>query len=319
MKKILKTAAALLLCALFAAGCGGGRESGPPPTDGRQPITVTDDLAREVTLAGTPAHVVVLTGSFAETWLLAGGEMAATVADAWDDFDLALGEDTVNLGSSKNISLEKLFELETDLVIASGNTKSHVEMRETLEKAGVPVLYFDVNGFRDYLRMLKVCTDITGRGDLYEKNGTAVAAQVEAAKEKAAEAVRTQGAPRVLFLRAAASGVKAKGTEGTVLGLMLADLGCVNIADGSDLLENLSLEVIIREDPDRIFVVQQGDDAEGAERALNETLSGNPAWAGLTAVKEGRVHHMDRSLYHFKPNDRWGIAYAQLEELLYGA
>ena len=69
--------------------------------------------------------------------------------------------------------------------------------------------------------------------------------------------------------------------------------------------------------PDEIFIVQQGNDSEGAQKTLREALTDNPAWAGLTAVKEGRVHYMDRKLYHFKPNNRWGIAYAELEALLY--
>ena len=122
----------------------------------------------------------------------------------------------------------------------------------------------------------------------------------------------------MLFIRTAASGIHVKGSEGTVLGLMLRDLGCVNVADGSDLLENLSIEKIIEEDPDRIFIVMQGSDQEGARKTLEETLTSNPAWSGLTAVKEGRVHYMDKSLYHLKPNNRWGTAYAELEQLLYG-
>jgi len=27
---------------------------------------------------------------------------------------------------------------------------------------------------------------------------------------------------------------------------------------------------------------------------------------------------MDKNLYHLKPNNRWGTAYEQLEQLLYG-
>ena len=180
------------------------------------------------------------------------------------------------------------------------------------------MLYFEVNSFDDYLRMLKVCCDITGRVDLYEKNGLEVERQVEAAITAADAAKAQQGAPRVLLIRTAASGIHVKGSDGTVLGLMLKDLGCVNVADGSDLLENLSIEKIIEEDPDRIFIVMQGSDQEGAQKTLEETLTGNPAWSGLTAVREGRVHYMDKTLYHLKPNNRWGIAYEQLEQLLYG-
>ena len=351
MKKIAGALAALL-CMLMLVSCGAA-PAGPAETDksdetaartepaaaeepaaGEEPtgteetdgegesaawtaLTVRDDLDREVTLETRPQRVAVLMGSFAETWMLAGGELIAAPKDAWEDFDLDLDESVTDLGSYQKISAEALFGLEADLILASANTKVQAEMKDTLEGAGLNVLYFNVNGFEDYLRMLKTCTDITGRPDLYEANGRKVQEQVEQAKAAASAALEEQEAPRVLFVRTSASGIHVKGSEGTVLGLMLRDLGCVNIADGSDLLENLSIEKIIEEDPDRIFIVMQGSDPEGAQKTLEETLTGNPAWSGLTAVKEGRVHYMDKALYHLKPNDRWGTAYAELEQLLY--
>ena len=320
MKKCVSILAALL-CVLLLASCGakpaeaGGKE---PEAQTKKTVTVRDDLDREITLETAPKRVAVLMGSFAETWLLAGGELIAAPKDAWEDFDLGLDDSVADLGSYQKISVEALFDLEPDLIIASANTKSQVEMKETLESAGVKALYFDVNGFEDYLRMLKTCTDLTGRADLYEKNGLQVQQQVEKAKTAAAAAAAEQGAPRVLLVRTAASGIHVKGSEGTVLGLMLRDLGCVNVADGSELLENLSLEKIIEEDPDMIFIVMQGSDKEGAQKTLEDNLLSNLAWSGLTAVKEGQVHYMEKSLYHLKPNDRWGIAYEQLEKLLYG-
>ncbi len=281
------------------------------------PLAIRDDLDREVTLASAPERVAVLMGSFAETWVLAGGELIAAPKDAWEDFKLDLPEDVVNLGSYQKVSVEALFDLEADLVIASANTKSQVELKDTLENARVNVLYFNVNGFEDYLRMLKVCTYITGRKDLFELNGLQVQEQVEQAKAAAAAALESREAPRVLFIRTAASGIHVKGSEGTVLGLMLRDLGCVNVADGSDLLENLSMEKIIEEDPDLIFIVMQGSDQEGARKTLEDSLLSNPAWSGLFAVQAGKLFYMDKQLYHLKPNNRWGISYAELEKLLY--
>lgn len=322
MKKYVRVLAALL-CALMLASCGAkpAQPAEPDKSDESAEwtaMTIKDDLDREVTLETRPERVAVLMGSFAETWLLAGGELIAAPKDAWEDFNLSLNESVTNLGSYQKISAEALFGLEADLIIASANTKGQVEMKETLEGAGLNVLYFDVNGFEDYLRMLKVCTDITGRTDLYETNGVKVQEQVEEAKAAASAALEGKEAQRVLFIRTAASGIHVKGSDGTVLGLMLKDLGCVNVADGSDLLENLSIEKIIEEDPDRIFIVMQGSDQEGAQKTLEETLTSNPAWSGLTAVQEGRVHYMDKTLYHLKPNNRWGTAYAELEQLLYG-
>ena len=177
MKKSFKVIA-LLLCLAMLAGCGAKKGE-----DGKQgewtPVTVTDDLGREVTIDAQPQAVAAIMGSFADTWVLAGGTLKAAVHDAWEDFGLDLGEDAVDLGKYNAINLEQLFGAEVDLVLASANTKKQVDIKDTLESAGVKVLYFNVNSFDDYLRMLKVCTDITGRADLYEQNGTAIKAQVE--------------------------------------------------------------------------------------------------------------------------------------------
>ena len=121
----------------------------------------------------------------------------------------------------------------------------------------------------------------------------------------------------MLYLRIAASGVRAKNSKGTVLGQMLQSLGCVNIADSdATLLETLSLEHILLADPDYIFIVQQGDDTAAAQAQLERFFAENPAWSGLTAVQEGRVHQLDKQLYNLKPNARWGEAYLLLEDLL---
>ena len=76
---------------------------------------------------------------------------------------------------------------------------------------------------------------------------------------------------------------------------MLADLGCINIADSdTSLLEALSVESVIRQEPYRIFVVTMGDDTEKAIDNLNRLMDENPAWGSLRAVTEGRLHVMDR-------------------------
>ncbi|EJX01886.1 periplasmic binding protein [gut metagenome] len=109
-----------------------------------------------------------------------------------------------------------------------------------------------------------------------------------------------------------------KNSEGSVLGEMLADLGCHNIADSEmSLLESLSMETILKEDPDYIFAVLQGSDTEKAQQSMQKALLSNPAWESLTAVKEGRFFIMDQTLYNLKPNARWGVAYEQLADILY--
>ncbi len=281
-------------------------------------VTFTDDLSRSVTV-NRPQRVAALLGSFAQTWVLAGGNVCASADDAWEDFDLALPEDAVNLGMTKNLSLEKLLAAEPDFVIASTNTSQQLQWQDTLEQSGIPVAYFDVSGFEDYLRMLKICTDITGRSDLYQENGLNVQTQVESVIAESRKRLEEEAAPSVLFLRASASSIRAKNNSGNVLGEMLAALGCENIADSDDsLLENLSMERILQADPDFIFFVQSGDDTTGMEENVRRFLAENPAWEQLSAVKEDRVFFLDKTLYNLKPNNRWGEAYENLEAILSG-
>lgn len=285
----------------------------PAPTSD---YTFTDALDRTVTVTSHDRTAALL-GSFADVWSLAGGTVCATAEDAWDDFHLDLPATTVNLGGMRKLSLETLLASDPDFILASSQISGHVAWRETLESAGLTVAYFDVNSFEDYLSLLKICTDLTGREDLYQTNGEDIRTQIENTVAKAEKRVAEKGAPTVLFLRALTTGLSAKNSHGTVLGEMLAALGCVNIADTDEsLLETLSLESILAADPDLIFVVQMGENADVARETTERFFAENPAWNELTAVKDGRVHYMDNRLYNMKPNARWGEAYEHLEEIL---
>ena len=236
----------------------------------------------------------------------------AAADDTWTSFDLDLGEEVANLGAVKEPNVELLLQSKPDLVIASSNTDAQVALLDTLEGMGLTVAYFKVSSFQDYLNMLDICTQLTGRPDCYEQYGQALQDQVDEAKETCAGLT-----PTVLYVRATGSSCKVKNSRDTVLGEMLADRGCVNIADSSDsLLEQLSLEVILDRDPDFIFAILQGSDPTDAQRTLEETLLSNPAWQSLTAVQEGRFFVLDDQLYNLKPNARWGDAYEQLADLL---
>ena len=333
MKQLtLCRAAAAALCLLLLTGCGAA-SSGPAssaggasaaataPADSGAACTFTDGLGREVTLEAAPRRVAALTGSYADIWCTAGGRdtLVASASDAWTDFDLGLGEEVANIGGAMGVSVEELLAAAPDLVLASTNIPSNQEMLPALEAAGVDVAFFSVDTFEDYLRMLEICTGLTGSPEAYQTYGEAVAEEIEAARARAAAALEEQGTEKVLYIRAAASVVKPKGSSGTVLGEMLADLGCINIADqDQSLLEDLSMEAILAADPDKILIVLQGADPEPAKAQLEGEVLSNPAWQQLTAVREGRVYYMDKDLYHLKPNARWGEAYDHLVEILYG-
>ena len=306
----------VLICVLLLIGCN-NKEVSTGEVVNEEFITFIDALDREVTIKKNPEKVAALLGSFADVWILAGGEICATAEDAWDDFGLDL--DAVNIGGAHSPSLELLLSSNPEFVIASASTSSNVEMKETLEDAGITIAYFDVDNFYDYLEMLDICTDITGRKDLYETNGLEIEKQIEEIKDKFNKEEISEEEKTVLLLRTASSFVKAKGSKGTILGEMLDDMGCINIADNDEtLLENLSVEAIIKEEPYHIFVVTMGSDTKAAMESLENLINENPAWNTLDAIKEDRMYVMDKKLFNLKPNANWANSYQELYEILKG-
>ncbi|NBI09644.1 ABC transporter substrate-binding protein [Colidextribacter sp. OB.20] len=312
----------LLLLALLLASCG--RTAQPPvesgPVDASSEagkIAFTDGLGQEFSI-DPPRRAVVMIGSFADVWVLAGGEevLAATANDAWESYGLELGEGTANIGSPMKPSAELVLAAEPDLVIASSLSPSNLELRETFDRSGIPAAYFDVSSFQDYLDLLELFTRLTGHPERYEQYGTAVQAQVDEAVQRRAV---YDFIPTVLTIQVSGSSVKVKNSEDNVLGPMLKDLGCLNIADRDGAqLEELSLEAILQADPGYIFAVYHGTDEAAARANLEETLLSNPAWASLSAVQGGRFHILERRMYSLKPNALWGDAYEQLADILCG-
>lgn len=307
-------ACTLTACAPAASPSDSTAQSGSSVSSEAQAVTFTDDLGRTVTVE-RPERVAALIGSFADIWCLAGGQstLVATANDAWTSFDLGLDDSVLDLGGVKEPNFEILLSAQPDLVLASCNTTANVDMRSSLEQANIPVAYFDIQHFSDYLRMLDICTQLTGCPERYTQYGEEVGKVIDQAIAR-----QDGSAPTVLCMRTTGSSCKVKGSQDFLLGEMLADLGCVNVADqDSALLEDLSLEAIMAADPDYIFVVLQGSDPTKAQQTLERTLLSNPAWSSLRAVQENRFYTLEHTLYNVKPNARWGEAYEKLADILY--
>lgn len=279
-------------------------------------VTFTDALGREVTLDTVPRRVVSLHGSYAEAWLQCGGTLAGTTEDAISERGLAVDESTQIIGTVKNPSLELTAALEPDLILLSTDIADHLELREVLESMGAPFAYFSVGTYREYMEMARIFCRLNERGDLCEALTESLEKPIEEMIARAQENP-LYGKQTALLLRAYSTGVRAKGSD-NLAGAIMNDMGLINIADSEDsLLESLSLEQIIVDDPDYIFITTMGSDHEKAMEALKNDLSGNPAWQTLSAVQGGRIIELPKDLFHYKPNARWAESYQMLGEIIY--
>ena len=274
-------------------------------------VTVIDTLGNTATL--TPeSRVVSCFASYTECWLNAGGTLVGVTDDAVTERELDLDKDTKIVGTVKHIDLEVLVSLSPDYVILSADLAAHLELEESLKQLGISYGYFRVDTFDDYKALMEQFCAVNERDDLFEKYVTEIENNINDILTK----VPAESEKEVLLIRAYSTKMKAKGAD-NLAGQILNELGCENIADRTpSMLEDLSIEQIIADDPDYIFVTTMGSE-ESALEYIKSNLESDPAWIGLTAIKEGNYYLLPKELFHYKPNHRWDKSYEYLAKIVY--
>lgn len=314
MSQQKKLACFLILTALTLCFCACYADVPEPPIN-KVYYSFEDDLGNDIVLYWKPTQVAVLFSSFAEVWELAGGKTSVTVGESVERGFADHSAVLVDEGAGKTINTESLVAAGPDFVICSADIPAQTEAAELLNDVGIPAACFHVDTFEEYLNMLKVCTDITGDKEAYQKNGKEVAERIDNMIGA------LSGDPKeknILFIRAgsSASATKAKTAEDHFAAAMLKQLGTYNIAENAPvLLDGLSIEEIITADPDFIFIATMGKE-EAAMTYMDSVLS-ELAWQSLTAVRQGDYCYLPKDLFQFKPNAKWDEAYQYLIDLIY--
>jgi len=279
-----------------------------------QNVEYIDSEGKKVTITKNPKRVIVLQNSLLEIWDQAGGTVIGRVEESEDKFveNAASAEVVGGVGSP---SLEKILSLKPDLVILAASYTAQREMIPTLQQSGIETIGLDNDLLEDYYKTVRLFTAITGREDLYESHVNKIQKGVDDIIAKAPKDKNY----KVVILFATAKNITVRDSNTTV-GEMLKDLNAINISDAVDSVtdtKTFSMEKIIQEDPDFIFVQTMGSDLKKVEEKIKSELLDNPAWASLTAVKEGRYIVLPKDLYLYKPNHRYVEAYEGLAKILY--
>ncbi len=303
MKKIVSI---FLICTLFImSSCASVSIEG----DSNDTVTIEDSTGNIVDVKLKPEKVVTVGSSVTDAWLLSGGKVTGTSSDSFDR-ELAV-EDAEDIGRYNDPSLEQIIKINPDMVVMSSNISAQAGMKQTLEQAAITVLYEDINSFDEYLNTLDDFTTINDTPELYELNGTDVKKQIdEAISETDAMDDKTG-----LILRTSSVILKTLDSDNFAVKVM-EDMGINNIANSNkSILEDMSIEAIMKEDPDYIFLVIMGSDENASMEKINTYIAENPAWNTLSAVENDRFIILPKDLFHYKPNNRWGEAYEYIYDI----
>ena len=308
-KKSIIIAVVIVVLLIFISGAV---ETNKPESSGEY-FTFTDSEGEIVEFSHKPQKTAVLFSSLAECWIEAGGEVYVTVGESVERGLVKEETELVDKGAGKTVDTEKLISLEPDFVICSADIASHRDVASALKKAKIPVAMLRMDTFEDYLTILRTLTKITGKTENYEQFGENAKSEIE----QIISGGKRENNPKILFVRSGSSysSAKAKKADDNFAAKILEDFGCINIADKAEvLLDNLSAEVILKENPQYIFVSVMGD--YDNSKAYMQELLAKKEYASLDAVKNGRVYFLPKELFQYKPCGRWAESYRYISSIL---
>ncbi|WP_051379012.1 ABC transporter substrate-binding protein [Derxia gummosa] len=275
------------LCAALLSGALAARE-------------VTDQLGRKVevpdrvaSVYGSAPPLTVLTYAL-EPGLLAGVNFPFTEADKrWLPARVA-GLPVMGglVGMGRTLDVETLMNVRPDLGLA-WNTKfnDRAKTEEVFARAGVPLLFITLDSLADWPAALELVGRATGR----EARGKALAAEVRAGLDRVSKALAglpPSALPRVYYAESADGLATECDQSFHVEPIALA--GGYNVhrcAPSSHMgMERVSLEQVLAWDPE--FIVTQ-------EAAFYSAVKTDPRWAGIRAVREGKVYWVPHSPFNW--------------------
>lgn len=296
-----------LLTLLMAAGCG-SQASAPQASSGDKAFAVIHDaMGREVTLTKKPERIVVTSASFLEPLHEVGGDVVGRPDSKTKMPEYA--KDKASVGKVYQIDVEKVLACEPDLVIV--NKGMNEKLVDTLESNGIQTVVLDMKSYDDVTNEVQVLAQITGEPQKGEQLIHDMDAKIQAIKDKI-----PQDAHRVSILHTTNQGLSVQ-LEGSIAGCTARLLGWDNVAAGMTPLEKnpdaapYSLETLVEQNPEILFITSMGK-LEEAKAGMEQTMTENPAWQTVDAVKNGRVYYLPQDLFLLSP----GIHYPEAVETM---
>ncbi|MCZ7665084.1 MAG: ABC transporter substrate-binding protein [Thermoleophilia bacterium] len=250
----------------------GSTTSEPPAEDGVFPVTVTDDTGATVTVEARPERIVATAPANTETLFALGVGDRVVGVTTLDDYPPEVA-DIPKVGDFQP-SAEAVIALEPDLVVGySGNE----EPLKPVMDAGTPVLILNPTSLEGIYANILLVGQAVGAPTAAEDLVTSIETEVEGISTTARE---TGESPKVFY---ALDNTLWTAGPGSFVDELLALAGATNAAAGGpEAYYQLTPEQLVATDPDIILLPK-------TVFAEPDTFVGDPRFADLRAVKQGRV------------------------------
>ena len=251
-----------------------------------QPGTYTDDMGRAVAIDQIPQRLVSFGPSITEILFALGLEEKVVGVSDYCDYPEA-AKLKPKVGNAFNPSLEKIVELEPDLVL----TVKQEQLNSELDALGIKFMVLDPEDIDGILGNIELVGKITGtekRAEELIKDMQDSISQVIALMEDAPKV-------RVFFIVDATDPTLpwTAGTGSFIDALITMASGENIAAQAPGAWVQFSLEQIVSSDP-AVIIIQTM--TGGIPTVLKEELEEHPAWGEMTAVKQGNIYFINGDL-----------------------
>lgn len=302
------SAVILVLAAILVACSGGGATQAPTippdatgsvapaatgtpipstaPTEAAFPLTLTDDEGTAVEIVEEPDTIVSLTPAATETLFALG--VGDRIVGKGSDFFLyppaasAIPDVQSFDGVELKVDVERIVDLQPDVVFAGGNFGTPPADIERLRDLDIPVVVVYAPTIATVLDDIELLGDAVGRGD----EADAIVAEMQAGFDAVAASVAGKPRPRV-FYELDATGAIYGPADNSFLAEMIVQAGAEPVTTGSADRFDIPVERLISEDPEVILLA----DAQFGVTA--EQVAARPGWDVITAVRNGDIRPID--------------------------
>ncbi|MEN6478463.1 MAG: cobalamin-binding protein [Anaerolineales bacterium] len=292
MKHLRPIVVVLLISMALLTACSAATETTvaprPTPVEAAQttfPLTLHDDLDREVTIVEPAQRIVSLAPNLTESLFAIGaGEQVVGVTSFCNYPEEAQTRPQIGGFTSDTISIEQIVALDPDLVLSTGGYQQ--ETIEALDALGIPVLGLDPNTLADVMAMIRQLGTITGHAEEAEAVVADMAARIDAVKQAVADIPEDQRV--TVYWQIWDEPLMVAGPK-SYPGELIELAGAKNVfADTDDYYPTVSAEEVVQRNPQVIM----GPNSHG-DRLTVETFQQRPGWSTIDAVVNGRIYVVD--------------------------
>ena len=285
-----------IICSLVLAGCSSVGQN--QATADTKFLSVTDAAGNTVEVAKKPERIVVLSTSILDLLYAVDGKAIGRPSSKTSPAPEG-AKDLPEIGYVYNINAEKVVSLQPDLII--GVQGMHEKLVPVFESNHIPVVLIKYRTLDDTYETLRLLAKLSGT----QEKAESVIQHMQEDIQHTVDSFSQEKRYKVAILHGTAKDVTVE-LPSTTAGSIAKSLHMINIAEGSTAINpegdvvSFSLEKIVQEDPDDIFVVTMGDINE-IKKNMNANFETNPAWNSLRAVKQHNIYYLPQELFLLNP------------------